>query len=59
MQNITQYITTMAMADKLLEQALITKREYHAFEEKMRRKYNLHTNSIYRDNNLIDIPRKR
>jgi hypothetical protein len=47
--DVTGYMSSMALADRLYCQRLISKKEFLAFEEKMRQKYGLEKASIYRD----------
>lgn len=45
----TGYLSAMTLADRLLCRGLISRKEFFAFEEKMRLKYGLEKTSIYRD----------
>ena len=47
--DVTGYISSMTLADRLLCRKLISRKEFFAFEEKMRQKYGLEKTSIYRD----------
>ena len=51
--NTTYYLATMAIAGRMLDQGLITKKEFLSFEERMCQKYGLPKRSIYRDYHLI------
>ena len=51
-----RYMAAITLANRLLEQALLTRREFLTFEEKMRRKYSLPKCSLYRDFHLIYPP---
>ena len=53
MPDITAYISSMSLAGRMLNRGLINKKEYTAFEEKMRIRYGLEKTSIYRDYRLI------
>ena len=54
--DITAYISSMSLACRMLNRGLINKKEYTAFEEKMRIRYGLEKTSIYRDYRLICVP---
>ncbi len=54
--DIFSYLSTMALADQMLEKKLIGRKDFLAFEESMREKYGLVKNSIYRDRNLLAVP---
>ena len=49
------YIMAMALANRMLEMKLITKKEFVSFEEEMRQKYGLSKRSFYRDNHLQTV----
>ncbi len=49
------YLSAMSVATHLLDRALITEKEFYAFETRMREKYHIPANSIYRDFHLISI----
>ncbi|MBR6028583.1 MAG: hypothetical protein IKP40_05785 [Clostridia bacterium] len=51
--DIICYHAAIAQANAMLRKGLITETEFLRFEEKMRRKYNLPENSIFRDYRLI------
>ena len=51
-----RYMAAFTLANRLLEQALLTRREFLVFEEKMRRKYGLPECSLYRDFHLLYPP---
>ena len=51
-----RYMAAITLANRLLEQALLTRREFLAFEEKMRQKYGLPKCSLYRDFHLLCPP---
>ena len=48
-----RYLSAMAQARVMLGNSLITQHDFIRFEEKMRAKYKLPVNSIYRDNILL------
>ncbi len=50
---LLHYHAAIAQGHVMLERGLITLHEFLAFEEKMRAKYNLPENSIYRDKRLL------
>ena len=50
---IISYVTAMAMAERMLDQRMITKKEFLAFENKMLQKYKLSPHSLYRDLHLL------
>ena len=54
--DVTGYLSSMALAGRLLNAGLIIRKEYVAFEEKMRVKYGLEKNSVYRDRRLLCVP---
>jgi len=54
--DVTGYLSSLALAARLLNQALINKKEFCSFEERMRVKYGLEKNSIYRDHRLLCVP---
>ena len=56
MENLTSYLTAMAQGHVMLDRHLITTHEFLAYEEKMRQKYHISENSIYRDYRLIMPP---
>ena len=47
--DVMGYLSSMALADRLLCRKLISKKELFAFEEKMCLKHGLEKTSIYRD----------
>ena len=51
--NIIRYLATMALANKMLDDSIITRREFLAFEKRMREKYELPECSLYRDIHLL------
>ena len=57
--SVVRYIGTMTLAGRLLDKGLITRKEFLAFEERLRAKYSLDRNSIYRDFHLLSMGRKR
>lgn len=57
--SVVRYIGTMTLAGRLLDKGLITRKEFLAFEERLRAKYGLDKNSIYRDFHLLSMGRKR
>ena len=50
---IIPYIRAMAMAERMLDQRMITKKKFLAFEDKMLQKYKLSPHSLYRDLHLL------
>ena len=54
--NITGYLSSMALAGRMLDRKLIGRREFVSFEEKMRVRYGLEKGSIYRDHRLLCVP---
>ena len=52
-EQVFAYCSAMAQARRMLEQQLITKPEYAKIDALLLKKYNLSSNSIYRDINLI------
>ncbi len=56
MENLTSYLSAIAQGHVMLDRRLITLHEYLAYEEKMRQKYHIYQNSIYRDYRLITSP---
>lgn len=58
-KGLTAYISTMAMADRLLSQGLITEREFYAFEKKIREKHGVPESSIFLDYRLLYPPIQR
>lgn len=56
---LTAYISAMAMADRLLSEALITEREFYAFEKKIREKNGVPETSIFLDYRLLYRPIQR
>ena len=57
--DIIRYHAAIAQANAMLRQGLITEAEFLRFEEKIRQKYNLPENSIFRDYRLIYPKDKR
>ena len=57
--DIIHYHATIAQANAMLRKGLITEVEFLRFEEKIRQKYNLPKNSIFRDYHLIYPKNKR
>ncbi|MBR6954225.1 MAG: hypothetical protein IKH77_04200 [Clostridia bacterium] len=51
--DIIRYHAAIAQANAMLQKGLINEAEFLRFEEKMRQKYNLPENSIFRDYRLI------
>ena len=51
--NIIYYVTAMTMAGSMLDSGMITRKEFLAFEEKMRLKYEIPKCSLYRDFHLL------
>ena len=51
--NIIRYLATMALANKMLDDSIITRREFLAFEKRIREKYGLPECSLYRDIHLL------
>ena len=58
-KGLTAYISAMAMADRLLSEALITEREFYAFEKKIREKNGVPETSIFLDYRLLYRPIQR
>ena len=58
-KGLTAYISAMAMADRLLSEALITEREFYAFEKKIREKHGVPETSIFLDYRLLYPPIQR
>ena len=56
MENLTRYLSAIAQGHVMLDRRLITTHEYLAYEEKMRQKYHIYENSIYRDYRLLSLP---
>ncbi len=50
---LIRYLSAMAQGHVMLDKGLITEREFMIFEEKIRQKYRLPANSIYRDYRLL------
>ncbi len=50
---VIPYVTTMAMAGRMLDQGMITRKEFQVFENKMLQKYGLPECSLYRDFHLL------
>ena len=57
--DIIRYHAAIAQANAMLCKGLITEAEFLRFEEKIRQKYNLPENSIFRDYRLISPGDKR
>ena len=61
--DVMGYLSSMALADRLLCRKLISKKEYFAFEEKMCLKHGFEKTSIYRDSrcyvSATEVPRMR
>ena len=57
--NIIRYMASMALANRMLESATITLKEFLAFEDKMRQKYGLPECSLYRDFHLLYPSKQR
>ena len=51
--NIIYYVTAMTIAGSMLDSGTITRKEFLAFEEKMRLKYEIPKCSLYRDFHLL------
>ncbi len=51
--NIICYVAAMTMAGRMLDSGTITRKEFLAFEEKMRLKYEIPKCSLYRDFHLL------
>ena len=56
MDKIINYLAAMTLADQMLESGTITRKEFLAFENKMRQKYGLPECSLYRDFHLLYPP---
>ena len=59
MDNIIRYVAAMALAGKMLDQGIIKMKEFLAFEDRMRVKYDLPECSLYRDLRLLYYPDRR
>ena len=57
--NIICYVAAMTMAGRMLDSGTITRKEFLAFEEKMRLKYEIPKCSLYRDFHLLYQPDQR
>ena len=53
MDKIIRYLAAMTLAGKMLDQGIIKMKEFLAFEERMRVKYDLPKCSLYRDLRLL------
>ena len=53
MDNIIRYLAAMTLAYKMLDDSIITRREFLAFEKRIREKYGLPECSLYRDIHLL------
>ena len=51
--NIIRYLAAMILANKMLDDSIITRREFLAFEKRMLKKYELPECSLYRDIHLL------
>ena len=51
--NIIRYLAAMILANKMLDDSIITRREFLAFEKRMHEKYELPECSLYRDIHLL------
>ena len=51
--NIIRYLAAMTLANKMLDDSIITRREFLAFEKRIREKYGLPECSLYRDIHLL------
>ena len=51
--NNIYYVTAMTIAGSMLDSGTITRKEFLAFEEKMRLKYEIPKCSLYRDFHLL------
>ena len=51
--NIICYVAAMTLANQMLDNGTITRKEFLTFEEKMRQKYGLSECSLYRDFHLL------
>ena len=59
MNNIIRYVAAMTLAGKMLDQGIIKMKEFLAFEDRMRVKYDLPECSLYRDLRLLyDLDRR-
>ena len=57
--NIIYYVTAMTIAGSMLDSGTITRKEFLAFEKKMRLKYEIPKCSLYRDFHLLYPPDQR
>ena len=51
--NIIRYLASMTLANEMLDDSIITRREFLAFEKRMCEKYELPECSLYRDIHLL------
>ena len=56
---VIPYITAMAIAGRMLDQGVITRKEFLLYENKMLQKYGLPKCSLYRDFHLLYLPDQR
>ena len=56
---LIRYLAAVAQGHVMLKRGLITDHEFGLFEDKMREKYNLPENSIFRDYRLLYKPQQR
>ncbi len=54
--DVVRYLCTMSLIGLLFEKQVIGWEDFLAFENKIRRKYGLKKNSIYRDHSLLIVP---
>ena len=52
-KNIVSYLNSMHQAKLMIQQGIISYKDYLKFEEKMAKKYKLKKLSLYRQNDLI------
>ena len=57
--NILHYMAAMTIANQMLNNGMITRKELLAFENKMLQKYGLPKCSLYRDFHLLYPPDQR
>ena len=53
--DVTGYLSSVSLAERLLRKGLIGRKEFMAFENKMLERYGLAKDSIYRNNRLLCV----
>ena len=58
-EDLIAYVAVMALADKLLKNHIIEKKDFYLLEKAMMKKYHLPPNSIFRDYRIVSngLPR--